>query len=79
MMKKIFKAFKTTILGLLFIAVGVYLLVNSITFDYWIVGGLIVGGVLLLFTGDKFINQLEKYVYGKVLFEDKNKVEGDGI
>jgi hypothetical protein len=69
------KKYKSSLLGLSFIIVGVYLLVEAITFDYWIIGSLIVGGLLMLFTGDKFIEQLEKVVFGKVLF--KGEVKGE--
>jgi len=70
-MKKIIKNYKSTILGLVFILVGIYLLVQSITFDYWIIGGLIVGGLMLIYSGDNFIERLEQIVFGKVLFKDK--------
>ena len=70
-MKKIIKNYKSTILGFAFILVGIYLLVQSITFDYWIIGGLIVGGLMLIYSGDNFIERLEQIVFGKVLFKDK--------
>jgi len=70
-MKKIIKNYKSTILGFAFILVGIYLLVQSITFDYWIIGGLIVGGLMLIYSGDNFIERLEQIVFGKVLFRDK--------
>lgn len=70
-MRKIIKNYKSSILGLAFVLVGIYLLVHSITFDYWIIGGLIVGGLMLFYSGDKFIERLEKVIFGKVLFKDK--------
>lgn len=65
------KALKSTVLGLGFIGVGLYLLINSITTDYYIVGGLLIVGLSLFFTGDKIIHRLEKFVFGRVLFPEK--------
>lgn len=49
-----------------------HLLIKGITVDYWIIGGLEIGGTLSLFTGDRFIQRLEQFVFGKILFEKKN-------
>jgi hypothetical protein len=75
MKAKNLKQFKSTLLGLVFIGVGIYLLIKGISTDIYLIGGLEIGGVLLFFTGDKFIEQLEKVVFGKILFEKKNDVE----
>jgi hypothetical protein len=75
-MNTIVKNFKSTLLGVLFIATGVYLLVKNVNSDYYIISGLFVSGVLLLFAPDTFINFLEKKVLGKVLFAGKEK-EGE--
>lgn len=69
------KKYKSSVLGVVFITVGIYLIVSGKTFDYWIIGGLEVGGVLLLFTGDRFIQQLEKVVLGRILFDKKEDKE----
>lgn len=73
------KKYKSTVLGLVFMAVGIVLLLKNITTDYWIIGSLEIGGLLLFFTGDRFIENLEKTIFGKVLFENKkgcgNEVE----
>lgn len=63
MMNRI-KAYRTTILGLIFITVSIYLMVQGISFDYWVNGGLILGGLFLIFSGDKFVKQLEEIVIG---------------
>ncbi|SKC53527.1 hypothetical protein SAMN05660236_1352 [Ohtaekwangia koreensis] len=72
-MRKIIKNYKSSILGLAFVLVGIYLLVLSITFDYWIIGSLIIGGLMLLYSGDKFIERLEKILFGKILFKNKEE------
>lgn len=61
-MNNIIKHFKSTVLGVVFIAAGLYLLLQAITTDYYIIGGLLASGTLLLFASDKFINLLEKVV-----------------
>ena len=75
--KNIISQLKSTLLGLAFIAVGIYILVNQLSSDYYIVGGLLVGGTLLLFTPDRFIEQLEKFVFGKVLFKQEENNNGN--
>lgn len=74
-----FKAFKSTILGLVLIGVMIYLLITGITTDYWLIGGLGTAGVLLLFTPDTLINFLEMKILGRELFKDKDKENGSGI
>lgn len=61
-MNKIIKHFKSSILGVLFIATALYLLIQSISTDYYIIGGLLVSGTLLLFASDRFIIMLETAV-----------------
>lgn len=75
MTNRIIKYFKSTILGLAFIAVAVYLMINSIDVNVWILGSLLVSGVMLLFVPDRFIEAIEKLVFGKILFkkDDENK------
>lgn len=68
-----FKAFKSTVLGLLLIAVAIYAWLAGVSSDYWLIGGFGVSGILLLFTGDRFINKLERVVFGKVLFNKKDQ------
>lgn len=67
-----FKAFKSTTLGLVLIAVMIYLLVTGVTTDYWLIGGLGTAGVLMLFAPDTLINFLEKKILGKELFKPKD-------
>lgn len=70
-MNKIIKNYKSSLLGVVLIGTGIYLLVQSITFDYWILGSLIIGGLMLIYSGDKFIEKLEKVIFGKVLLKNK--------
>lgn len=56
---------KSTALGLVFISTGLYLLIKAITFNYYIIGGLEIAGILLLFAPDDFINWIEKQIIGK--------------
>lgn len=49
---------------------GAFLLIKGITFDYYILGGLFVSGIMLLFAPDVFIERLEKIVFGKILFKN---------
>jgi len=69
------KAFKSTILGLIFIGLGIYIIMTSTGYNLYLVGSLIAGGTLLFFTGDRFINNLEKLIFNRILFEDKKKEE----
>jgi hypothetical protein len=71
------KKYKSTVLGLAFIAFGGYLIVEEDITDYWIISSLMVGGTLLLFTGDKFIHQLEKLVFGRILFDKKGESDSE--
>jgi len=57
-------------------ATGIYLVINAITFDYYIIGGLFVSGTMLLFAPDVFIEKLEKFVFGKILFKN-TKEDGE--
>lgn len=69
-MKRILKNIgyiKSTILGLCFIGTGIYIAIQKETYNEYLVGGLIVSGILLLFVPDKFINGLEKMIFGKSL------------
>lgn len=65
------KQFKSSVLGLALIIFAGVCLYNKITEDRWILGGLFSVGLGLLFTGDKFIERLEKVVFGRILFKDK--------
>lgn len=40
--------------------VGIYLLIKAITFDYWIIGSLIVGGVMLLFSETNLLSNWKR-------------------
>ena len=65
------KAFKSTILGFVFIGLGIYLITMTTDYNLYLVGSLLTGGTLLFFTGDRFINNLEKLVFNRVFFEQK--------
>src|SRR5262245_16555902 len=70
--KNILQQFKTTILGLLLVAAGLYLLISKVVSSY-IAVGLIIFGVALWFCPDHLVNTLEKLVFGKVLFDKSEK------
>lgn len=56
------KQIKTTILGLVFIAVALYRVVEIEDFNIWIFMTLIGVGILMLFAPDTLINSLIKFV-----------------
>lgn len=72
------KKYKSSILGVVFIVTGIYCLLKGLTADMYVIGGLLISGTLLLFTGDRFIQKLEKVVFGRILFE-KKKDEGEEV
>jgi len=77
-LQNFYKKIKTTLLGLALIALAAYLLIEEITFDYWIIGGLLIGGSLLCFSGQKFIDQLEKKIFGSsTIFKKEDNDNND--
>jgi hypothetical protein len=73
-----FKQLKSSILGLVLITVGLYIVITSTDYNLYMISGLLVSGVLLLFVPDKFINSLEKVVFGREikLFNSKDQEQG---
>lgn len=63
------KAYKSSILGLAFIIFACVVLYKGISTDPLVLGGLFFTGLGLFFTGDAFIERLEKVVFGRVLFK----------
>ena len=74
-MRNIFKAIKTTILGTVLIATGIYIALTSTDFNVYFVGGLIAAGILLWFAPDKLINGIEKMILGKEIKINKDNGE----
>lgn len=72
-MIKNIKAIKSTVLGLALIVFAGYLLFKGITTDYWILGSMSFIGLCLFFTGDAFIEKLEKAVFGKIFLKDNDE------
>ncbi len=75
MLKNIFKSFKSTILGLAFLGFSGFALYNGLDINNYIVGGLIISGILLFLAPDKYINILEKAI--KSVFSILNKTKKD--
>lgn len=55
---------KSTVLGLILMGFGAYLLHENITTDYWILGSVFTSGFFLFFTGDGWINKLQDFIFG---------------
>jgi len=54
-----------SILGLVLIGVALYLIIYTADYNLYLVSGMLSAGILLFFVPDKFINGLEKIVFGK--------------
>jgi uncharacterized membrane protein YkgB len=67
--------YKSSLLGIVLIITSIYLMTQGITTDATLNGGLLACGILLLFTGDRFIQKLERLVFGKILFEKREGQE----
>lgn len=63
------KAIKSTILGTILIALGIYIIIystrNGIDINNYVVTALIGSGIGLWFCPDRYINALEKLVLGR--------------
>jgi hypothetical protein len=70
-----FKQLKSSLLGIVLITVGLYIVVTQIEYNLYMIAGFLVSGVLLLFVPDRFINSLEKVVFGREikLFKTKDQ------
>lgn len=56
------KAFKSTLLGLALIGFGIYGMLHLATYNEYLVGGIILSGVILVISPDTYINLLEKVI-----------------
>jgi hypothetical protein len=73
------KKYKSTVLGLALLIFAGLLLYKGVTTDYWILGSIGFSGLMLFFTGDAYIEKLEKAVFGKVLFKNDVDKKEDGF
>jgi uncharacterized membrane protein len=64
MIMKNITAIKTTVLGLAILIFASFLIYKSITHDYYLIGSLYFIGLMLLFTGDGWLNKLQDLVFG---------------
>jgi len=73
--QRIFKDFKTTVMGLVFIGASIYVSLNVpiTTESIEFITLLLTSGSALLFAPDKFIDAFESKVFGKPLFKQSEK------
>lgn len=73
-MLKNLKAYKTTVLGLVFLAFAGYAIVQQLQLPEYLLFFIVVSSVLLILSPDKYANILENGI-GSILKSDKNKQE----
>lgn len=75
--KRNIKNIKSTVLGLAFLGAAIYMIIQKVDVNEWILGGMLVSGVFLTLSPDKYINLLEQTILGRVLLKKKEEGEND--
>ncbi|MEJ1242096.1 hypothetical protein WBG78_28370 [Chryseolinea sp. T2] len=71
--------YKSTTLGLILLVFAGYIFITKHTTDVWVLGAISFVGLSLFFTGDGFINNLQKLVFELlgVKIDNEKKKEDD--
>ena len=69
------KNYKASILGMLLIACGLYVVITKEGYNETLIGAILTSGVMLFFVPNRFINLLEKLIIGRVLFDKEKEAE----